>query len=497
MKYKLLNYLKSSAARKWLNIYPNQDVVEIDPLENYNLQLWQLTQAKLTEISGLVATPNPVVFIIERDPLQFIAAFLASVIAEVNLFLCDPAWQLQEWLQVLQLVQPDLIYGDRSSYDLIAQIVTTNYNTPDYPNISSQALIMLPTGGTSGKIKFAMHDWSTLTASARGFQEYFDCPKINSFCTLPLYHVSGLMQLVRSLITKGSLTICPYKTIKAYHNALNQDYQDYFISLVPTQLQYLFESSPKWLAQFKTVLLGGAPARRSLLATARKHNIRIALTYGMTETASGIATLKPEAFLAGNYSNGRVLPHAHVEIDTSSSRRESNSKIGTIKISSTSRCLGYYPQLFTPGQQFITDDLGYFDRQGYLCLVGRSSHKIITGGKNVFPAEVEAAIYATELVEDVCVIGIGDRKWGQAVTAIYTPIKLAFITLIQARLRHQLAKYKQPKYWIEMDTIPRNNRGKINYPQVKAIALDILNQKKPPKQPQGTVISSIPPKSYN
>jgi O-succinylbenzoic acid--CoA ligase len=196
----------------------------------------------------------------------------------------------------------------------------------------------------------------------------------------------------------------------------------------------------------------------------------------MTETASGVVTLKPEDFLAGNYSSGQVLPHAQVRIasrrlisDTEEltlehlqqSKNPLEDPIGLIQISSAALCLGYYPQLFPAAQSFLTDDVGYFDRDGYLHLLGRNSQKIITGGENVFPAEVEAVIYSTKLVQDICVVGIPDQKWGQAVTAIYVPLTATNnLNLIKQQIKSQLAKYKQPKYWLSVASIPRNDRGR-------------------------------------
>ena len=291
---------------------------------------------------------------------------------------------------------------------------------------------MIPTGGTSGKIRLAMHTWDTLTASVKGFQNYFDCQEINSFCVLPLYHVSGLMQFMRSFITQGNLIICSYKTVKTKQIAFNK--QEYFISLVPTQLQFLIATIPNWLTEFGTVLLGGAPSMRSLLDIARDYNISVAPTYGMTETASGIVILKSSDFLAGNNSSGRVLPHAQIKLKP------------------------------------IDNNIGLIDEFGELHIVGRSSSKIITGGENVFPAEVEAAIWSTKLVKDVYVLGIPDQKWGQAVTAIYVPAQsINDLALIKEKLQSQLAAYKQPKHWIQIDRLPRNDRGKINNQKLKAL----------------------------
>ena len=463
----LLNYLKSSIKLNWLHYY---DGDRLNTDKNYSGLLYQHTEQKLAQILNSAGNSRRLtVFIVEKDPLNFISTFLAGVIAEVDLFICDPTWQ-QEWQQVLSIVKPDTIFGDEP-VKLITQSVT---QTETIGVNLKHPLIMIPTGGTSGKIKFAMHSWSTLSASVAGFKEFFNCKTIDSWCTLPLHHVSGLMQLMRSLLTQGNLVICPYKSTSQVQRGT------YFISLVPTQLQFLLDTDPDWLKGFKTVLVGGAPARRSLLDTARDNQIAVSLIYGSTETASGVVALKPKDFLAGNTSNGRVLPHARISIARTTIAAESaefsKNRAGLITIASKSLCLGYYPQMFSD-RTLTTDDLGYIDLDGYVYILGRNSHKIITGGKNVFPTEVEAAIYATKLVKDVCVLGIDDRHWGQAVTAVYSPTADGSLDSIEQQIQSQLAKYKQPKNWIEVDCLPRNDRGKINYRRLKAIAIQKISVK--------------------
>lgn len=475
MKDRLLEHLKELTASNWLIDYP------LDRFCDRNQELYQLTQKQLQLI--LASTPKTQVrlkvFLIETKPLQFLAFFLAAIIAKTNLFLCDPNWREQEWQQVFNLVQPDLILADTATETLVAKIrLKQNKYDQDVENaagyLGGKPLIMIPTGGTSGKVCFAIHTWSTLTASVTGFGEYFKVKIINSFCILPLYHVGGLMQFIRSFITKGNLLILPYRVIKEARVTIPS--HNYFISLVPTQLQFLIEFDPLWLANFKTVLLGGAPASRSLLNCARKYNIPLAPTYGMTETAAQIVTLKPEDFLRGNDSSGHVLPHAQVKIINNQNLAQ-DQQIGLISISSQSLCLGYYPQIFNQSQSFSTDDLGWFDAQGYLHIVGRNSHKIITGGENVFPIEVEAAILETQLVKDVCVIGLADAQWGQVVTALYIPGQANLdLALIKQKLQPQLAKYKHPKNWLQVNSLPRNNRGKINYQKLKVIAQQLLDK---------------------
>ena len=414
------------------------------------------------------------VLLVESDPLHFLAKFCAAVIEKYPIFLCNPHWGDREWEQVFQLVQPNLIWGNLSTQ---FSHFTASQELQKMP---SNARIMIPTGGTSGKIKFAMHAWRSLSASVYGFQQYFDQKPINSFCILPLYHVSGLMQFLRSLLTGGKILILPYQSLKQGELGIENP-KDFFISLVPTQLQFLLDFNPQWLSLFQTVLLGGAPAWKKLRDRARQCKIKLALTYGMTETASGVVALKPADFLQGNESSGRVLPHAKIEIRGDRETKLAANRIGTVCIQAHSSHWGYYPQpkkfLKTAiateiATEIETDDLGYFDEDGYLYLVGRKSHKIITGGENVFPVEVEAAILETDLVRDVCVVGIQDAKWGEAIAAAYVPKNPAIAEdEIVQKLAGKLSKFKQPKHWLALSELPRCDRGKLDYSQIEQLFL--------------------------
>jgi O-succinylbenzoic acid--CoA ligase len=310
-------------------------------------------------------------------------------------------------------------------------------------------------------------------ASVQGFRQYFRVEQVNAFCVLPLYHVSGLMQFMRSFTSGGRLVLQSFKALEAAAGS-DVDPVDFFLSLVPTQLQRLLETNATaWLYRCQTVLLGGSPAWPQLLAAARAHGIRLAPTYGMTETASQIVTLKPETFLAGNSSCGQLLPHAQVTICSPTGEILGANQTGAITIRSQSLALGYYailrPTLWAG--QWLGDDLGFLDAQGYLTVVGRRSNKIITGGENVFPAEVEAILRATNLVKDVCVIGVPDQDWGEVVTAVYVPDEPLSLEVLQAALEDHLSKFKRPKYWISVPELPRNPQGKINREQLQQMIL--------------------------
>ena len=407
---------------------------------------------------------NPRIILIQNqnNHLNFLSAFLAANITQCHVFLCSKKWQDNEWVEVLNLIKPHFILGNNHLTD---DNFNCSYYKHEINNVSlpKSSLIMIPTGGTSGKRRFTIHTWDTLSSSVWGFSKFFGLKEVNTFCVLPLYHVSGLMQFIRSFLVGGQIVIYSYNTLKSnFIPSIKREKT--FISLVPTQFKFLLTNNLHFLRKFATILLGGGPSWSYLLEEARKHSLNLSLTYGMTETASQVVTLKSRDFLKGNNSIGRVLPHAIVNI---------NKKEKVIQINSNSLFYGYYPS-YSQQQNFITDDLGYFDNKKYLYLTGRNSQKIITGGENVFPLEIENAILETNLVKDVCVLGIDDNSWGESIVAIYVPKKddtntEAIKYLIKLNLIN-LSAYKRPKHWIRTKCLSYNEQGKLNYQELRKMA---------------------------
>ena len=349
----ILNILDSQTVNQWL---VNHDSLELLDSTHIFIKVFTDFRDKYNF--------KPTILLLEAEPIRFMAGFLAAIALEFPVFVGNPHWQNSELEFVLKLIQPNLIVA--RSLQIIARQSKEQTNT--IKKFKPHSFIGIPTGGSSGQIRFAIHTKDSLTASAKSFANYFKTPIINSYCTLPLYHVSGLMQLWRSLITQGKLAIVPYGDIKKRVQP-QVDCDAYFLSLVPTQLKFLLDNHCDWLKSFQTILLGGAPAWLSLLTQARTNQLPISLTYGMTETAAGISYLNPHDFLKGNYSSGKILDHAEVKIINQEKQNTLDNQVGTIQIQGASLYQGYYPDFLPKETPFVTDDLGFLDNVGYLHIV--------------------------------------------------------------------------------------------------------------------------------
>lgn len=394
------------------------------------------------------ASETPVV-IEEREPARFMAAFTDAVAAGGPVFLADPAWGPGERAQLNALTQSSFVIGHSS-----------------FP----RGWLMIPSGGTSGRLKFARHDEETLGAAVRGFGDFFGMGRVNAIGVLPLYHVSGLMAWMRCALTGGDYVPCDWKRIETGEMpALAAG--DWVVSLVPTQLQRLIGEARavEWLRGFRAIFVGGGPVWPELADAVANAKLPVSLSYGMTETAAMVTALRPGEFLAGVRSSGSRLPHAKLRIDGE----------GRIVVGGASLFRGYYPER-NDAREFATEDLGRIDERGHLHVLGRRDAVIITGGKKVQPAEVEAALRASGEFEDVAVIGVPDSEWGEAVVACY-PSGGHVPALERAVVG--LAAWQRPKQFVALAAWPRNANGKIDRGELMVAIGGRMSAQRGGKQP--------------
>lgn len=437
----LIRCLEQNWGRPWL--------VGLD-----NQQFWSLMETRLLALEK-IQDQLPLVLVVTEDPLLFLTETLAAIAKNHLVILADPSWGQGEWQQLSTHLMPNIPWN-RPVTDWQDQISASS------SNMLQPGSILIPTGGSSGKLKFAVHSWQTLQSAVRGFQQHFQVRTVNAYCTLPLHHVSGFMQVARVLATNGTLALQSFRALMAQKLTPPETA---FISLVPTQLQRMIANNlawASWLRQFKAILLGGGPSWPALIAEARSLQIPLAPCYGMTETAALVAALLPKQFLEST-DGLPIMPHATVTIHNAEGIAQPPLKTGQINIQTESLCRGYWPfQSKFSSTGLLTDDIGYLDTTGKLHVLGRVSTKIISGGKNIFPAEVEAAIQATERVEDVCVIGLPNNDWGEVAVAIVVLKPKQLLFPIQEALRPYISRYKHPKHWVSLPVLPRNAQGKVD-----------------------------------
>lgn len=226
--------------------------------------------------------------------------------------------------------------------------------------------------------------------------------------------------------------------------------------------------------RIRTLVYGASPVPLSLLREAMAvFKCGFVQQYGMTETAGTICVLPPEDHsLEGNarmLSAGKPLPGVEIRILDSDGGRQPIGQSGEIAIRSPTLMTGYWgsPEataaaIDTDGF-FLSGDAGYLDEDGYLHIQDRIKDMIVSGGENVYPAEVEAALREHPDIRDVVVIGVPDEKWGEAVKAVVVSAESvrADAAEIIAWARSRLAGYKLPKSIDFVCELPRNASGKI------------------------------------
>jgi O-succinylbenzoic acid--CoA ligase len=395
------------------------------------------------------------VMILERDPLRFASAFFAAVHMGVPVILANPKWRRVEWEKAVKLVNPAVIFGSSP----ISDKARTGIKHP------KAGTILIPTGGSSGGVKFAIHKWETLVAACEGLSSFIGPGPINSCCVLPLYHVSGLMQLVRSFVSEGQIVFPDFKELQAGKFPLFPA-SSLCLSLVPTQLQRLMAQKriANRLMAMRAIFVGGAPVPGSVEERARELKLPVVLSYGMTETAAMVTALPPDEFLAGHINAGRPLRHALIKVIRDDGTVCPVGETGHIRISARSMFKGYHGRSRGVSKiGYLSDDEGYFDSLGRLHIVGRSDRLIVSGGEKIDPHEVEQAIMNTGAVEQVLVIGWPDSEWGQKLVAFYVPnVVLSHEGKWEEELRADLVNYKIPKQMIQVPLLPLNDRGKVD-----------------------------------
>ena len=317
---------------------------------------------------------------------------------------------------------------------------------------------IMNTSATTGQFKSVPLRWGQIKAHVQASQEVLGrTEQDNWLMVLPLFHVSGLSILMRSLYNGTAMTIMESYDEEQVLQYIH-DGRINMMSLVPTILKNL---EPRIIHhQLRVILLGGEFIPRPLVDACVAKQLPIYKTYGMTETFSQSVTMPVLSNLNKLDSVGKPLPRMTVHIVN-----PDVDGIGEIHLNGPMVMSGYINREPTHGD-FNTDDMGYVDEDGFLYILNRRTDLIISGGENIYPKEIEDTVYAMQGVKECAVIPVADTKWGQVpalfvafddIDALGANLKM----IVRDYISSKLAKYKVPKYITIMDALPRNGTGKI------------------------------------
>jgi len=332
---------------------------------------------------------------------------------------------------------------------------------------------ILYTSGTTGQPKGAIITYSMQWWNAVGSAlNLGHSPGDRWLACLPLYHIGGLSILMRSIIYGISVMVRKKFDPLTINHAIFED-EITIISVVAVMLQRMLTAlstmgkGASYPATLRCVLLGGGPVPYPLLEECMLRDIPVVQTYGLTEACSQAVTLSPADAMRKPGSAGRPLLPVQLRI-LRDNRSASPEEPGEIFLKGPTITPGYAGRLEATTQVlqdgwFATGDIGYLDKDGYLYVLDRRADLIISGGENVYPAEIESVLLSYPGVEEAGVCGRADPQWGQ--------VPVAFVVLktgstvsaeeLSGYTAQKLARYKQPRAIYITVKLPRTSSGKL------------------------------------
>jgi acyl-CoA synthetase (AMP-forming)/AMP-acid ligase II len=369
------------------------------------------------------------------------------------------------------------ILGDAEARALIAATprIAFDGSGPD------DAVLQLYTSGTTGNPKGAVLSNRNLFALRRNSSD-LDMPYTKweddeaVLVAMPCAHIGGtglgIMALAAGL---PGVVLAEFNPDGVFDAVEHHGVTRFFI--VPAALQMLLlhpRCAETDFSRLKYILYGAAPIPLELLRQCIKmFGADFIQAYGMTETTGTICMLPPEDHdPEGNKrmrSAGKALPGVEIRILGDDGQEVPVGEVGEVVTRSSNNMIGYWnlpeatAKTMTGDGWIHTGDAGYLDEDGYLYIHDRMKDMIISGGENVYPAEVESAIFGHPAVQEVAVIGIPDQKWGETVKAVVVPKPGMSIDEgdIIAWARERIAAFKAPRSIDVIEALPRNASGKI------------------------------------
>lgn len=419
-------------------------------------------------------------------------ALFAALRTGAHLVPLHPELMAAELRPALALLRPIVVLGDAERLMRLREAMPAAEGAvlvglgPDGPHLVAgptappPASADLPgvaavwTSGTSGAARGILLTAEGFEANTRATVERLGLgPDDRWLVSLNPAHVGGLALVLRAALLGAALVPLARFDAEAFLSVAAEAGVTH-ASLVPTHLHRVLDALGERRAppSLSAVLLGGAAAPPPLVRAAAVQGLPVAVTYGLTEATSQVATATPDESQAMPGSPGRPLAGVEVGIDGDGRIRVRGPTVAA-GIVTRGPDGGLVTHPLTDADGWLdTGDLGSFDDQGRLVVTGRSTDRIISGGVNVDPIEVESVLLAHPSVVEVAVVGVPDDEWGERVVAavvLRSDGPFPGPEALEAYLRGRLTGAKRPRDVRIVDALPRNANGKVDRAEVRAL----------------------------
>jgi fatty-acyl-CoA synthase len=432
-------------------------------------------------------------------------ARLGAVFLPLNFRLAVPELQ-----QVMQDAQPRLLVHDSHHAETApplqgsdlqhthhdSLIATASPRALPLPDVNSDMpLLLVYTSGTTGVPKGAVHTQAALLANARASAWAHDFSRVGAhsnspgdkvLSTLPMFHVGGLcIQTLPALLAGIEVVLHPRFDPSAWLDEMHTSRPTLSL-LVPATMRAVFEH-PRWaetsLACLRGIMTGSSTVPVAYLETLHARGVPVGQVYGTTETGPVSIVLRLPEAMARVGASGWPHPEAQVKLIDVQGQEVGSGETGEVCIRAANLMRGYWSAQGQEQRQsglglqdgwFHSGDLGRRAEDGCITIVGRSKDMIISGGENIYPAEIENQLVTLLGVAESAVVGLPDERWGEVPVAVLVRSADAAgqalsAEAVLAHLQSRIARFKLPRRVVFMGSLPKSALGKVQKPALQAL----------------------------
>lgn len=411
----------------------------------------------------------------ELVELLLASARLGSCLVPLNTRLSGPELDkvMADCTPRVLFLDPDLTLPSPHESKSLLSLQTLPAEDGPFADVDPESpLAIFYTGGTTGVPKGAILTHRSLQWNAfNTITGWGLSPDDVAPIFTPMFHTGGLNVLTTPLLCLGGTLVLPgaFDPVKALD--IIEEERATFVFMVPTMYEMLRQApgfDKKRFATVRNFISGGAPCPKTLFEAYWSEGLALRQGYGLTEAGPNTFGVSFEEAQKRIGTVGTPLPFVQIRLVDSEGNQPAPGKVGELQVAGGHLMSGYWNRpketaSVMDGQWLKTGDLAYQDEDGFYFICGRSKEMFISGGENVFPAEIEEVLLSHPDVAEVAVVGVPDDKWGEVGRAYLVPTAEGRVDMGQL-LEHckgALARYKIPKEFVVMDSLPKSAAGKV------------------------------------